>query len=72
MFKVGNLEDLLAEKEEQLTQVKTQSTNSIESSDSAISAMEESLSDKDKQIERLEISVSIMKWFWMVVLGVNL
>jgi hypothetical protein len=46
------LEDLLAEKEDQLSQIRTQSTNSIESTDSAISAMEESITEKERQIER--------------------
>lgn len=46
------MEELLSEKEDQLLQVKTQSTNSMESSDSAISAMEESISEKERQIER--------------------
>ena len=52
VWQVDNLEELLTEKEDHLLQVKTQSTNSIESSDSAIYAMEESITEKERQIER--------------------
>ncbi|XP_052778945.1 ELKS/Rab6-interacting/CAST family member 1-like [Mya arenaria] len=59
--KVDNLEELLSEKEDQLLQIKSQSTTSAESSDSAISAMEESIGEKDRQIERLKEQRDILE-----------
>ena len=47
---IENLEDLISEKDEQLKAHLT--CNSTESTDSAISSMEESIFEKDKQIER--------------------
>lgn len=50
--KVESQEDLVREKEEQLVQVKSRLTFT-DSTDSAISSLEESITEKDRQIERL-------------------
>jgi hypothetical protein len=44
-------EDMLKEKEEQLTTAKSRLTFT-DSTDSAVSSLEESISEKDRQIER--------------------
>ena len=49
-LQIENLEDLINEKDEQLKAHLT--CTSTESTDSAISSMEESIFEKDKQIER--------------------
>lgn len=48
---VESQEDLVREKEEQLVQVKSRLTFT-DSTDSAISSLEESITEKDRQIER--------------------
>lgn len=57
--KIENLEDLVSEKDDQLKAHLT--CNSTESTDSAISSMEESIFEKDKQIERLKEQREIME-----------
>ena len=51
MWKVEAQEDLIKEKEEQLAQVKSRLTFT-DSTDSAVSSLEESITEKDRQIER--------------------
>ncbi|WAR25820.1 RB6I2-like protein [Mya arenaria] len=64
-LEVAELRDNIEIKERKISvlqrKIKSQSTTSAESSDSAISAMEESIGEKDRQIERLKEQRDILE-----------